>query len=138
MKKQAYVIIALTSILFVLFFSHSLLEILDFDWSIFLQDVEKTEKFIFLLLVFSMSMTFLLALFWRGIEELSLRKMHTNLKRLLAGQEVVQVADPDLDANFKRLKIKVLLRKRKSLRRNGSDLLGICTIQLVRSCLRLT
>ena len=44
MKKQAYVIIALTSILFVLFFSHSLLEILDFDWSIFLQDVEKTEK----------------------------------------------------------------------------------------------
>ncbi len=27
------------------------------------------------------------------IEELSLRKMQTNLKRLLAGQEVVQVAD---------------------------------------------
>ena len=77
MKKQAYVIIALTSFLFVLFFSHSLLEILDFDWSIFLQDVEKTEKFVFLLLVFSMSMTFLLALFWRGVEELSLRKMQT-------------------------------------------------------------
>ena len=52
MKKQAYVIIALTSFLFVLFFSHSLLEILDFDWSIFLHDVEKTEKFVFLLLVF--------------------------------------------------------------------------------------
>ena len=50
MKKQAYVIIALTSFLFVLFFSHSLLEILDFDWSIFLHDVEKTEKFVFLLL----------------------------------------------------------------------------------------
>ena len=47
MKKQAYVIIAITSFLFVLFFSHSLLEILDFDWSIFLHDVEKTEKFIF-------------------------------------------------------------------------------------------
>ena len=47
MKKQAYVIIALTSVLFVLFFSHSLLEILNFDWSIFLHDVEKTEKFIF-------------------------------------------------------------------------------------------
>lgn len=29
MKKQAYVIIALTSFLFVFFFSHSLLEILD-------------------------------------------------------------------------------------------------------------
>ena len=73
-EKQAYVMIALTSILFVLFLSHSLLDILDFDWSIFLQDVEKTEKFVFLLLVFSMSMTCLLALFWRGIEELSLRK----------------------------------------------------------------
>ncbi|KYF33981.1 Sensor histidine kinase VraS [Streptococcus mitis] len=44
MKKQAYVIIALTSFLFVLFFSHSLLEILDFDWSIFLHDVEKNRK----------------------------------------------------------------------------------------------
>ena len=44
MKKQAYVMIALTSILFVLFFSHSLLEILDFDWSIFLHDVEKNRK----------------------------------------------------------------------------------------------
>ena len=109
MKKQAYVIIALTSVLFVLFFSHSLLEILDFDWTIFLHDVEKTEKFVFLLLVFSMSMTFLLALFWRGVEELSLRKMQTNLKRLLAGKEVVQLADPDLDASFKSLSRKLNL-----------------------------
>jgi len=109
MKKQAYVMIALTSILFVFFFSHSLLDILDFDWSIFLHDVEKTEKFVFLLLVFSMSMTCLLALFWRGIEELSLRKMQANLKRLLAGQEVVQVADPDLDASFKSLSGKLNL-----------------------------
>ena len=109
MKKQAYVIIALTSVLFVLFFSHSLLEILNFDWSIFLHDVEKTEKFIFLLLVFSMSMTFLLALFWRGIEELSLRKMQANLKRLLAGKEVIQLADPDLDASFKSLSGKLNL-----------------------------
>ena len=54
-------------------------------------------------------MTFLLALFWRGVEELSLRKMHTNLKRLLAGQEVVQVADPDLDASFKSLSGKLNL-----------------------------
>lgn len=109
MKKQAYVIIVLISILFVLFFSHSLLEILDFDWTIFLHDVEKTEKFIFLLLIFSMSMTCLLALFWRGIEELSLRKMQANLKRLLAGQEVVQVVDPDLDASFKSLSGKLNL-----------------------------
>lgn len=50
MKKQAYVIIALTSFLFVFFFSHSLLEILDFDWSIFLHDVRKTVK-IFLFIV---------------------------------------------------------------------------------------
>lgn len=48
MKKQAYVIIALTSILFVLFFSHSLLEILDFDWSIFLHDVEKQKNLSFI------------------------------------------------------------------------------------------
>ena len=109
MKKQAYIIIALTSVLFVLFLSHSLLEILDFDWSIFLQDVEKTEKFIFLLLIFSMSMTFLLALFWRGVEELSLRKMQTNLKRLLAGKEVVQVSDSDLNASFKSLSGKLNL-----------------------------
>ena len=109
MKKQAYVIIALTSVLFVLFFSHSLLEILDFDWTIFLHDVEKTEKFVFLLLVFSMSMTCLLVLFWRGIEELSLRKMQANLKRLLAGKEVIQVADPDLDASFKSLSGKLNL-----------------------------
>ena len=109
MKKQAYVIIALTSLLFVLFFSHSLMEILDFDWTIFLHDVEKIEKFVFLLLVFSLSVTCLLALFWRGIEELSLRKMQANLKRLLAGQEVVQVADPDLDASFKSLSGKLNL-----------------------------
>ena len=75
----------------------------------FLHDVEKTEKFVFLLLVFSMSMTFLLALFWRGVEELSLRKMKANLKRLLAGKEVVQVADPDLDASFKSLSGKLNL-----------------------------
>ncbi len=56
-----------------------------------------------------MSMTFLLALFWRGVEELSLRKMQANLKRLLAGQEVVQLADPDLDASFKSLSGKLNL-----------------------------
>ena len=108
-EKQAYVIIALTSFLFVFFFSHSLLEILDFDWSIFFARCRKNRKICLLLLVFSMSITCLLALFWRGIEELSLRKMQANLKRLLAGQEVVQVADPDLDASFKSLSGKLNL-----------------------------
>ena len=107
-EKQAYVIIALTSILFVLFFSHSLLEILDFDWSIFLHDVEKTEKFVFVIglqHVPDLSLSPVLG----GIEELSLRKMQANLKRILAGQEVVQVADPDLDASFKSLSGKLNL-----------------------------
>ena len=77
--------------------------------------------------------------------------MQTNLKRLLAGQKVVQVADPDLDASFKSLSGKLNLlteaiqkAENQSLaqeegnhrERNGSGLLGICTIQLVRSCLR--
>ena len=76
MKKQAYVIIAITSFLFVLFFSHSLLEILDFDWSIFLHDVEKTEKFVFLLLVFKneLSVTFKTT-FLGKTSERSLRNM---------------------------------------------------------------
>lgn len=134
------------------FFSHSLLEILDFDWSIFLHDVEKTEKFFFLLLVFSMSMTCLLALFWRGIEELSLRKMQANLKRLLAGQEVVQVVDPDLDASFKSLSGKLnlltealqkaenhsLAQEEEIIEKERKRIAGICTIQSVRSCLRPT
>lgn len=37
------------------------------------------------------------------------KKMQANLKRLLAGQEVVQVADPDLDASFKSLSGKLNL-----------------------------
>ena len=43
------------------------------------------------------------------IEEVSRRKMQVNLKRLLAGKEVVAFADPDLDASFKSLSGKLNL-----------------------------
>ena len=109
MKKQSYLLISLTSFLFILFLANSLLDILNLDWSYLLQDIEKTEKLIFLILVFSLSMTFFFVLFWRVIEEISRRKMQVNLKRLLAGKEVVPFADPDLDASFKSLSGKLNL-----------------------------
>ena len=109
MKKQSYLLIGLTSFLFVLFLTNSLLDIFELDWPYLLQDIEKTEKLIFLIFVFSLSMTFFFVLFWRVIEEVSRRKMQVNLKRLLAGKEVVQVADPDLDASFKSLSGKLNL-----------------------------
>ena len=109
MKKQSYLLIGLTSLLFILFLTNSLLDILNLDLSYLLQDIEKTEKLIFLIFVFSLSMTFFFVLFWRVIEEVSRRKMQVNLKRLLAGKEVVQVADPDLDASFKSLSGKLNL-----------------------------
>ena len=109
MKKQSYLLIGLTSFLFILFLTNSLLDILNLDWSYLLQDIEKTEKLIFLILVFSLSMTFFFVLFWRVIEEISRRKMQVNLKRLLAGKEVVSFADPDLDASFKTLSGKLNL-----------------------------
>ena len=109
MKKQSYLLIGLTSLLFILFLTNSLLDILNLDWSYLIQDIEKTEKLIFLVLVFSLSMTFFFVLFWRMIEEVSRRKMQVNLKRLLAGKEVVSFADPDLDASFKSLSGKLNL-----------------------------
>lgn len=109
MKKQSYLLIELTSFLFILFLTNSLLDILNLDWSYLLQDIEKTEKLIFLILVFSLSMTFFFVLFWRVMEEISRRKMQINLKRLLAGKEVVAFADPDLDASFKSLSGKLNL-----------------------------
>ena len=109
MKKQSYLLIGLTSLLFILFLANSLLDILNLDWSYLLQDIEKIEKLIFLILVFSLSMTFFFVLFWRVIEEVSRRKMQVNLKRLLAGKEVVSFADPDLDASFKNLSGKLIL-----------------------------
>ena len=109
MKKQSYLLIGLTSFLFILFLTNSLLDIFELGWSYLLQDIEKTEKLIFLILVFSLSMTFFFVLFWRVIEEVSRRKMQVNLKRLLAGKEVVAFADPDLDASFKNLSGKLIL-----------------------------
>ena len=109
MKKQSYLLIGLTYLLFILFLTNSLLDIFELDWPYLLQDIEKTEKLIFLIFVFSLSMTFFFVLFWRVIEEVSRRKMQVNLKRLLAGKEVVQVADPDLDASFKSLSGKLNL-----------------------------
>ena len=109
MKKQSYLLIGLTSLLFILFLTNSLLDILNLDWSYLIQDIEKTEKLIFLVLVFSLSMTFFFVLFWRVMEEISRRKMQVNLKRLLAGKEVVAFADPDLDASFKSLSGKLNL-----------------------------
>ncbi|ORO46012.1 sensor histidine kinase [Streptococcus oralis] len=109
MKKQSYLLIGLTSLLFILFLANSLLDILNLDWSYLLQDIEKTEKLIFLILVFSLSMTFFFVLFWRVMEEISRRKMQVNLKRLLAGKEVVAFADPDLDASFNSLSGKLNL-----------------------------
>ena len=109
MKKQSYLLIGLTSLLFILFLANSLLDILNLDWSYLLQDIEKTEKLIFLILVFSLSMTFFFVLFWRVIEEVSRRKMQVNLKRLLAGKEVIPFADPDLEASFQSLSGKLNL-----------------------------
>ena len=109
MKKQSYLLVGLTSFLFILFLANSLLDIFELDWSYLIQDIEKTEKLIFLVLVFSLSMTFFFVLFWRVIEEVSRRKMQVNLKRLLAGKEVVSFADPDLDASFKSLSGKLNL-----------------------------
>ncbi|MHC4024532.1 envelope stress sensor histidine kinase LiaS [Streptococcus sp. KHUD_018] len=109
MKKQSYLLIGLTSLLFLLFLANSLLDIFELDWSYLLQDIEKTEKLIFLILVFSLSMIFFFVLFWRVIEEVSRRKIQVNLKRLLAGKEVISFADPDLDASFKSLSGKLNL-----------------------------
>lgn len=109
MKKQSYLLIGLTSFLFILFLTNSLLDILNLDWSYLLQDIEKTEKLIFLVLVFSLSMSFFFVLFWRVVEEVSRRKMQVNLKRLLAGKELIHFADPDLDASFKSLSGKLNL-----------------------------
>ena len=109
MKKQSYLLIGLPSFLFILFLTNSLLDILNLDWTYLLQDIEKTEKLIFLILVFSLSMSFFFVLFWRVVEEVSRRKMQVNLKRLLAGKEVVSFADPDLDACFQSLSGKLNL-----------------------------
>ena len=109
MKKQTYILISITSLLFVVFLFRSLFNVLEIDWQYLLQDLEKTQKLVFLALIFSISLTFFFILFWRLIDEVSRKTVQINLKRLLAGKEVASVGDADLDASFKSLSGKLSL-----------------------------
>lgn len=109
MKKQTYILISITSLLFVVFLFRSLFNVLEIDWQYLLQDLEKTQKLVFLALIFSISLTFFFILFWRLIDEVSRKTIQINLKRLLAGKEVASVGDADLDASFKSLSGKLSL-----------------------------
>lgn len=109
MKKQTYILISITSLLFVVFLFRSLFNVLEIDWQYLLQDLEKTQKLVFLALIFSISLTFFFILFWRLIDEVSRKTIQINLKRLLAGKEVASVGDSDLDASFKSLSGKLSL-----------------------------
>ena len=103
MKKQPYILIGLTSFLFVAFLIRSIFKILDLEWSTLFQDLEKTEKVLFLALMFSAALAFLFVLFWTIIDEISKRRIQANLKRLLAGKEIESLGDTDLDASFRNL-----------------------------------
>ena len=103
MKKQPYILIGLTSFLFVAFLFRSVFKILDLEWSTLFQDIEKTEKVLFLALMFSLALAFLLVLFWTMVDEISRRRVQANLKRLLAGKEIKSLGDADLDASFRNL-----------------------------------
>lgn len=109
MKKQTYVLVGFTSLLFVAFLSHSLFKIFDVDWQWLLQDWEKLEQLAFLLLVFSVSMTVFLILFWRLMDNVLKRKILDNLKCLLAGKELEKLGDIELDASFQILSGKLSL-----------------------------
>lgn len=109
MKKQTYILISITSLLFIVFLFRSLFNVLEIDWQYLLQDLEKTQKLVFLALIFSISLTFFFILFWRLIDEVSRKTIQINLKRLLAGKEVASVGDADLDASFKSLSGKLSL-----------------------------
>ena len=109
MKKQTYILISITSLLFVVFLFRSLFNVLEIDWQYLLQDLEKTQKLVFLALIFSISLTFFFILFWRLIDEVSRKTIQINLKRLLAGKEVASIGDADLDASFKSLSGKLSL-----------------------------
>ena len=50
MKKQPYILIGLTSFLFVAFLFRSIFKVLDLEWTSLFQDLEKTEKVLFLAL----------------------------------------------------------------------------------------
>ena len=103
MKKQPYILIGLTSFLFVAFLFRSIFKVLDLEWTSLFQDLEKTEKVLFLALMFSAALAFLLVLFWTIVDEISRRRIQANLKRLLAGKDIESLGDADLDASFRNL-----------------------------------
>lgn len=103
MKKQPYILIGLTSFLFVAFLFRSVFKVLDLEWTSLFQDIEKTEKILFLALMFSLALAFLLVLFWTMVDEILRRKIQANLKNLLAGKEIKSLGDADLDASFRNL-----------------------------------
>lgn len=103
MKKQPYILIGLTSFLFVAFLFRSIFKVLDIEWSSLFQDLEKTEKIVFLALMFSFALAFLFVLFWTIVDEISRRRIQANLKRLLAGKDIKSLGDADLDASFRNL-----------------------------------
>ena len=103
MKKQPYILIGLTSFLFVAFLFRSIFKILDLEWTSLFQDIEKTEKVLFLALMFSLALAFLLVLFWTMVDEILRRKIQVNLKNLLAGKDIKSLGDADLDASFRNL-----------------------------------
>ena len=103
MKKQPYILIGVTSFLFVAFLFRSIFKVLDLEWTSLFQDLEKTEKVVFLGLMFSLALAFLLVLFWTIVDEISKRRIQANLKRLLAGKDIESLGDADLDASFKNL-----------------------------------
>lgn len=71
MKKQPYILIGLTSFLFVAFLIRSIFKVLDLEWTSLFQDLEKTEKVLFIALMFSLALACLLVLFWRMVDEIS-------------------------------------------------------------------
>jgi len=103
MKKQPYILIGLTSFLFVAFLFRSIFKVLDLEWTSLFQDLEKTEKILFLALMFSLALAFLLVLFWTMVDEISRRRIQANLKRLLTGKDIKSLGDADLDASFRNL-----------------------------------
>ena len=109
MKKQPYILIGFTSFLFVAFLFRSIFKVLDLEWTSLFQDLEKTEKVLFLALMFSLALAFLLVLFWTMVDEISRRRIQANLKNLLTGKDIKSLGDADLDASFKNLSGKLAL-----------------------------
>ena len=86
-----------------LFLFRSIFKVLDLEWTSLFQDLEKTEKVLFLALMFSLALAFLLVLFWTMVDEISRRRIQANLKRLLTGKDIKSLGDADLDASFRNL-----------------------------------